>query len=35
MAKVNTDYIHFKGGKYRVILIAQSSGTLEETVIYQ
>ena len=35
MIKVNTDYMHFKGGKYKVILIARSSESLEESVIYQ
>ena len=35
MAKVNTDYEHFKGGKYKVILIARSSENIEEMVVYQ
>ena len=35
MAKVNSGYKHFKGGKYNVVLIAKNCETLEEEVVYQ
>jgi hypothetical protein len=35
MAKAGINYEHFKGGKYKVILIARSSEDVREMVLYQ
>jgi len=35
MIKIGQTYKHFKGGIYKIVMIAQDSETLENIIIYQ